>query len=336
MRSKRDINVCHLRTVSFCMLLLFSCRCWHLTAQDIHFSLLDHNPVLYNPGYAGFFEGRGRFGLAYRTQWGTVSKPYTTFAATAELSLYRNRFHHSGFNAGLYFFRDQAGSLHYGNTAANGILSYYISPSGSDDHYVSVALEFGFGQTGFNATDADMYDATETFERDKNNYLNLGVGVAWFYQPSELFTYRFALSARNINRPEVRYLDYGDSRIPIRWNIYGRMDWRCFESVALAPVVAVQYQHPSMEIYYGLNAKWYVREDRDLLAFGGGLMMRHADAIIVSVLAEYNAFSLALSYDANISKLASASRSFGALEVGLVYRILPARRRIGRISCPVM
>ena len=33
-------------------------------AQDIHFSQIDLNPVLFNPAYAGFFEGKARFGLA--------------------------------------------------------------------------------------------------------------------------------------------------------------------------------------------------------------------------------------------------------------------------------
>ena len=60
-------------------------------AQDLHFSMLDLDPLLFNPAYSGFFDGTGRFGVVYRNQWASVSTPFQTLTATAEVSLMRSK-----------------------------------------------------------------------------------------------------------------------------------------------------------------------------------------------------------------------------------------------------
>ncbi|MBR1516965.1 MAG: PorP/SprF family type IX secretion system membrane protein [Bacteroidales bacterium] len=304
--------------------------------QDIHFSQIDLNPVLFNPAYAGFFEGTARFGLAYRNQWAKVSKPYQTFAATAEASVYRNRYHYNGINVGLLAYRDRAGSLDYGSTAANLIVSYYQSPTASNDQYLSFSVEAGYGQAGFDATGAELLDPKETFEKDHCTYLTIGAGAAWFYQPNENIIARAAISARNINRPNISYMGLDSSRLSTKWNLYGRTEWRFHPALAVVPIVALQLQRKYHEIYYGSDIKWYLRESTDHIVAFAGFMMRHADAAIFTLGAEYNAFAFAVSYDSNLSKLAVASQSFGALELGLVYRLVPIKKRIGALPCPIM
>ena len=307
-----------------------------VAAQDIHFSQIGLNPVLYNPAYAGFFEGKARFGISYRNQWASVSKPYQTFAATAEASVTRNRYMFNGFNVGLIFYRDQAGSLNYGTTAANLILSYYQSPTGSSDNYLSGSIEVGYGQDGFNASSADLYDPMETFEKNRCSYLTVGAGVAWFYQPSDELTLRVAFSARNLNRPNISYMGLDSSRLSIHWNLYSQCEWRFLPSLGLMPILAAQLQHQYHEIYYGTELHWYLEEVQNRIVPYVGVMMRHADAAIFTIGTEYNAFQFAFSYDANISKLVSASRSFGAIELGLVYRIIPVKKRAASLPCPIM
>ena len=53
--------------------------------------------------------------------------------------------------------------------------------------------------------------------------------------------------------------------------------------------------------------------------------------------AEYNSFLFALTYDANISKLTPASKSFGAIELGIVYR-MANNKRVNRkaMPCPII
>ena len=89
-----------------------------LRAQDVHYSQIDINPVLFNPAYTAFFDGRCRAGMVYRNQWASVSDPFQTLSFSAEAPLCHDRYGHQGFGVGLLFFRDKAGSLNYGTTSA--------------------------------------------------------------------------------------------------------------------------------------------------------------------------------------------------------------------------
>ena len=88
----------------------------------------------------------------------------------------------------------------------------------------------------------------------------------------------------------------------------------------------------------GCDAKWYLSESSfRFLALAAGMRYRWRDAATVEFSAEYNAFIFALSYDANISKLTPASKSIGAFELAIVYR-LAKNNRVHRkaLPCPIL
>ena len=73
------------------LLSFFSFFSFDIKAQDIHFSMFDLDPLLFNPAYSGFFDATARFGAVYRNQWASVSTPFQTVSATAEVALSRSR-----------------------------------------------------------------------------------------------------------------------------------------------------------------------------------------------------------------------------------------------------
>ncbi len=84
--------------------------------------------------------------------------------------------------------------------------------------------------------------------------------------------------------------------------------------------------------------KWYVHESRnELLAFSAGLSYRWRDALNIMLSMDYNAFLLNLCYDVNLSKLTTASRSIGALEIQLVYLLNRANTvKYKALPCPII
>lgn len=307
-----------------------------LWAQDIHFSMLDLDPLLFNPAYSGFFEGQGRFGVIYRNQWASVSTPFQTLSATAEWNLTRSRRNHNGWNLGLWVSADRAGTLDYGSTSASAILSYFQRVV-NNDNLISVAAEVGVGQTGFNPERIDLQDATETFVREKALYPTLGAGVAWFHQVNDALYTKLGLSARNLNEPDISYLGMKDTRLSRRYNIYGRAEWRGWPQVSLLPVAGFQYQKGFSELVYGCDVKWYINETpRKYLALSAGLLGRHGDAAAVNVAVEWTAWTFALSYDANLSRLAEASHTLGAFEIGIIYKLSKHDRRHKALPCPII
>ena len=312
--------------------------CNPIKAQDIHFSMLDLDPLLFNPAYSGFFDGTGRFGVVYRNQWASVSTPFQTISATAELAITRSKRNGNGLSAGLWVSNDRAGTLNYGSTSASLVLSYFQA-LGDGNNLLSIAAEGGVGQSGFNTEHIVLPDATETFVREKALYPPLGAGVAWFAQWDETFYSKVGLSVRNINEPDISYLGMNNTRLSRRYNLYARAEWRFNPKWSLLPVAGYQLQKDFQELVYGCDVKWYINErPNEFLAVSAGLMGRHGDAAAINMTLEWRMWTFAFSYDANLSRLAEASHTLGAFEIGIIYKLTKDehRYRHSALPCPII
>ena len=306
-------------------------------AQDIHFSQVDIDPILSNPSYTGFFDGSGRFGLAYRNQWASVTNAFQTLTASAEVALTRRRYQRDGLNIGVYLYRDVEGELRYGTNLASASLSYFVAVSG-DRHFISVGLEGGYGQLGFDLTEARFEESGDDIASRRVIFPTIGAGMAWFYNPSDNFYTKVGIAAHNINRPNISFMGVDDTYREPRFNVYWRSELRQWATFSLLPIVAAQHQHNYNELLMGMDAKWYISESRTLrLAFTAGLYYRWRDALMLPLSVEYNAFIFALCYDANLSKLTPASKSVGSFELQTVYLINPQKTvKRKALPCPII
>lgn len=297
--------------------------------------MLDLDPLLFNPAYSGFFDGTGRFGVIYRNQWASVSTPFQTLTATAEFSIAHSTRNRNGLSAGLWLTTDRAGTLDYGASTANLILSYFQA-LGNGDNLLSLGLEGGVGQVGFNLNRIELIDGNETFPSTHAFYPTLGAGAAWFSQWSERFYTKTGFSLRNINEPEVSYLETGDSRLARRWNLYLRGEWRTGRMLGVLPVVGYQRQGNFSELVYGCDVRWYLNErPRNYLVLSAGLTGRHADAASINMAVLWHEWTFAFSYDANLSRLAEASHTLGAFELGVLYMIGKKDKQHSAMPCPI-
>jgi len=307
-----------------------------LRAQDQHFSMLDLDPLLFNPAYSGFFDGTGRFGVVYRNQWASVSTPFQTVSATAEFALTRSSRNMNGLSAGLWLSADRAGTLDYGSTSASAIVSYFQG-LGDGNHILSLALEAGVGQSGFSPDRMVADDATEAFVRTRALYPTLGAGAAWFWQLNESLYTKLGIAMRNINEPDISFTELSsDARLSRRLTVYARGEWRTASQWGVMPVLGFQHQRNFNELVYGCDVRWYIRESSpDFLAFSAGLLGRHGDAAAINLGVLWREWTFAFSYDANLSRLASASHTIGAFEVGVVYMIAKRSAKRSSLPCPI-
>ena len=289
---------------------------FNLRAQDQHFSMLDLDPLLFNPAYSGFFDGTGRFGVVYRNQWASVSTPFQTVSATAEFALTRSSRNMNGLSAGLWLSADRAGTPAYGPTSASAMFR-----SASRD---GVAIEFDD-------------DATEAFVRTRALYPTLGAGAAWFWQLNESLYTKLGIAMRNINEPDISFTELSsDARLSRRLTVYARGEWRTASQWGVMPVLGFQHQRNFNELVYGCDVRWYIRESSpDFLAFSAGLLGRHGDAAAINLGVLWREWTFAFSYDANLSRLASASHTIGAFEVGVVYMIAKRSAKRSSLPCPI-
>lgn len=59
--------------------------------QDIHFSQFYASPLQLNPATAGMFEGDIRVNCLYRTQWPSITAPFTTMAAAIDAPFFQRQ-----------------------------------------------------------------------------------------------------------------------------------------------------------------------------------------------------------------------------------------------------
>ena len=307
-------------------------------AQDIHFSQPDINPILYNPAYSGFFDGTGRFAITYRNQWASVTKAYQTMAANGEYAIMRRRYQRDGISGGISIFNDRAGTLHYGTTAANLILSYYKSLNRFNNSFLSFGLSAGYAQSGYDPAEALAGDRSELFLNTSTWYPLFGVGAAWYYHPHDFFEIKIALSGHNLNRPEISYTEAGGGYVERLVNLYSRIDYRFGGSWSVQPLVALQLQRNNSEFVAGADLKCYLSEFTDNnLIIGAGMAVRTSDALLFTLTTEWTTMLVAFTYDANISKLVAASGGVGAFEISAVYRL--AKKELYKrkaLPCPII
>lgn len=326
MRGRRWLAIC------------FFCVSASVSAQDVHFSQLDFNPLLLNAAYAGFVDGGARLGAAYRTQWASVSRPYQTFALTADGLLLHDRYRRNGLGLGGLFYRDKAGALDYGTTSAEAMVAYNRALGWNGDHRLSLGLSLGYHQLGYDVSRVTLYDESEALEQRQRYYLTLGAGMAWSYAPDDDWWLRVGLAAHNLNSPSLALLEGDDSRLASRWLLSARWGRMLGDHWMLSPVLQAQWQKGNSELCYGADVRWLLGEDdRRHLVLAAGLVLRHSDAAIISVMAEYNALQVIFCYDANTSSLSDASSGYGAVELGVGYRFAKQKtHRRKALPCPIM
>ena len=307
---------------------------WMCAAQDIHFSQVDADPVLLNPAYSGFYEGLGRFGVVYRNQWASVSVPFSTLAASGEMAVWRGG-GRSGLSVGGTLFADKAGTLNYGTVSGHLSTAYYQALNRSGSSVLSVGVEVGWAQSGFDPSQAEMEEAGEGFEVRKVHYPLLAAGLAWYWQPTPDFHLKAGLSLRNLNRPNISYMKLDETYLARRYSLFARAEYRCWQSISLLPVLMSQVQGKHREVVFGGDVKWYIEEGGSReVSLRAGVAMRAADALIANLMLEYNSLLFTFSYDANISGLAVASGGMGAFEAGLVYRLAKGNKKTKALKCP--
>ncbi|MCF8450442.1 MAG: PorP/SprF family type IX secretion system membrane protein [Taibaiella sp.] len=303
-------------------------------AQDIHFSQFDMAPLVVNPAFTGMFDGQARVGGIYRDQWRSVTVPYVTFGAHADMPLYVDN--SGGYLAGgIQVFNDKAGDGNFQNFS--GLLSVaYHKMLGRGD--LAVGLQGGYAQKSIDLS--RLYFGDEaingTFANGTSAEWNLGIGnsvsyylvnagVSYAGAPSDNFNYVIGVAANNINQPNDALLKKQTSTVGLDMRITGQagLSIRTNERFFLRPAVLYQTQSSASEIVAGNEFLYHVGNEPGFTNFSTavfmGLWYRTTDAAIISAGVEFKGVRIGLAYDYNISTLNSASNGNGGFEIAVRY-----------------
>lgn len=322
------------------------------TAQDVHFSQFFEAPLWRNPSLAGIFTGDVRVQGVYRTQWGAVTVPYQTGSFNGEWK----RPIGSGddfLTLGGQIVYDRAGTTRFTTTHLLPAINYHKSLSGEKNTYLSLGFLGGMVQRSIDRnkiTTASQFDGSgynplldinEEIANYNLIYGDAAVGLSFnsTLGEREADNYFIGVAYHHFNRPKNSFYRNPNIELSPKW-VYS-MGLRM--GITASSYITVQGDYSRQGTYtkvlagallgFGLDAYDYTEATKALHL---GLFTRWNDALIPVVKIDFLPFSMAFSYDVNISQLRTASQGRGGFEVSLSYIGFSNRNNSSRnaLLCP--
>ncbi len=307
----------------------------NLHAQDIHFSQFFETPLLRNPALAGIFKGDIRVQSVYRNQWNSVTTPYQTGSLNAEFKKPVGK-GDDFITIGGQILYDKAGTIALQSTHILPALNYHKSLSGSHNSYLSLGFMGGWVQRSIDrskVTTNSQFDGTgfnpglsdgESFPRNSYSYLDGSVGMSFNTQIGENPDNNIYIGAayHHFNKA-TKVSFYGNPNYEMipKWvgSVGLRMTVNEYSYFTLYGDYSKQGTYT--ETLAGALYSWRLDDmDEPKYVLHGGVLLRWKDAVIPVAKLEFKPFAFAVSYDANISQLKTASRGQGGFELSISYQ----------------
>jgi type IX secretion system PorP/SprF family membrane protein len=347
----------HFSKPVFCAIFLFMLAS-SLKAQDPRFSQYYASPWNLNPALTGVFNGRWRATVNYRDQWNSVLSPvpFRTYAAAYEYRVEVANEDYASFGIGA--MHDEAGTARFVQNKVHLGGAYLKKLSGGPrraSHYLSAGAQLGMGQNSIDwsqlwfsrqfdpGTQTPDYSAANGEANANANsaaYLDFNAGLLWYMVFDNDGYFYAGGGMHHLNAPVISLVENNSETLYSRWTGHAGGLFPVSHNLALMPSVLVMKQGPSLEATPGVNVR-YSNNDYNEVAVRAGMFTRlankldksiHVDALTVVGMLEMNRWTLGLSYDITVSKLAVANNNSGAFEVSLMY-FQPAEKR-ARVVCP--
>jgi type IX secretion system PorP/SprF family membrane protein len=322
-------------------------------AQDIHFSQFYVNSILQNPALTGIFTGDYRYGIDYRTQWATVSDPFTTFMASGEYKVLVDRNTGDYLSFGALFTYDKAGAINFASTQVYGSIAYNKALDDQHNTYLSVGLTGGLlnrsvdmGLMTFSSQFVNgSYSAnnpsgeTATYKSLNNYDVGAGISLNSSLDNAGRVNYYLGAAAYHLNEPTEIFTG-GDVlvKLPIKWEGSAGLTLPFSSQFGLTLMGNYSYEEPYQEIIFGGLFTYHAIQPGvpSIFAFSFGAFYRTGDAIIPTVKIDYKNVSFGFSYDLTNSSLTNGTSGANATEITLYVRGVTEHKKNPRdpIMCP--
>lgn len=314
--------------------------CIDLKAQDIHFSQFDVNVTSLNPAHAGVLQRDFRVANNYKNQWGSVGLPYTTFSVAYDMNVLKQRPFKKGLSdigVGLSFSQDKAGVSKWTQNQLNLSLSA-IQEVGRDTK-MSLGLQTSYAQNSVMVDDLswdnqfvnNQYSETaptrESFANSSKTYIDLSGGVLVESRITDEQIFTGGIAYFHVNKPV--YTLFSNDKLPSKLVVHASYETPIGGKLSmrrLVPKFMYVRQASHNEVLVGALYRSVMKESSSHTTYANetyidfGAYYRMNDALIIVAALDFKNFRFGVSYDTNVSKFKTATKSRGGFEVSLSYK----------------
>lgn len=318
----------------YIILCLFSFKPQTVKAQDVHFSQFFEAPLLRNPALAGLFQGDIRFQGIYRSQWASVTTPFTTGSFSFE---YKKQVGNADdfITYGTQLLFDKAGAAALTTTNVMPAFNYHKSLNGEKNKYLSLGIMGGLVQRRFdrskittnNHYDGNGYNPSlgdgESFTNSNFTYLDGSIGLSYnstIAQKAE-DNYFIGIAYHHFNKPKNSFYNNPEVEMQAKIVASAGVKFTLNETSYFTFHADYSQQGAFSQLIGGAIYSYKIGEDIEdpkyVLHLGG--FLRAKDAFIPIVKLDYRPFAFSFSYDANVSQLRTASQGRGGMELSVSF-----------------
>ena len=296
-----------MRIIALIMILSFA---ENSCAQDIHFSQFLTNSFVLNPAMVGVQKNDYKATLHRKSQWASVSVPFTTFTLAFE----RKNILPSH-SIGLQFLNDIAGDSRFKTSGLN--FTYVKSVATSTENTFRLGAEFGLFQRSIVVDDL-VFNNTENLSNFNFTFPDISLGMANQFFLNKDLLLETGIAFFHINKPNQSFTDVDATRLNLKINFHTALNYAYTDNLSIQPKLVFSSQDTDKEFLLGCDINYLLEGENDIL-LKSGIADRLNDAFILYFGAEINYLSCVVSYDVNTSSLTNASNNKGGFEFALVY-----------------
>jgi type IX secretion system PorP/SprF family membrane protein len=308
-------------------------------AQDIHLSQPYINLIFQNPAFTGI-NVKFSFNSNYHDQWNAISNLYKTYIVSGDYRFNNSKIKNTTLCAGGLLYNDVAGDGSYRTTNLGMTVSCLVNAN--EKIKLSGGLGYNIVQSAVNQNNYSWasqfngrrYDPSiPSGEKDilaSKWYSDINAGIAMIYKengestnPINKSKLILGYSINHFNRPDISINNNKNSlfiKQVVFINAYIPLKNK---NIAFKPTLLFYNQHYFYEVTVGSLVRYTIGDGSQITglkkesAISIGAFYRVKDAIIPTLQVEKGNFLIGLSYDINVSMLATGSNYRGGFEISL-------------------
>jgi type IX secretion system PorP/SprF family membrane protein len=296
-------------------------------AQDVHFSQFFEAPLYRNPALAGLVNADVRVQSIYRSQWNSIANAYKTTSLNAEYKLPVSG--DDFLTIGAQVFHDKAGTTNLTSSHFLPAINYHKSLSAERNVYLSLGFMGGLVQRSVdrskmttNSTYDGHGDGETTLLQSQYSYMDGSAGISLNAQLDDNPENNIVLGVayHHFNRPRSSF--FNNDAVAVQPKMVFSADARLALNEQFMATIHndLVRQGSYRETMSGVLIGYKIGDsDVPDMILQAGSFYRWGDALVPVIKMDYRPFSVALSYDVNLSSLATTSYGRGGYELSVTY-----------------